>query len=224
MCHARSVVSASATKQIRRLLSNYPTLLEGLDAFIAEEVKTFASTELAEPPLESQTNTKQQFPGADGVTPAAPEMMEKKSTLFGNPFIHPLESPLQAVFLSDNNIPDGHIFPAGAEFVKSWHLKNDGTEDWMLGTRLVFVGGMRLGVRDSVPTTSDIGYVPAGQEIDVNAGTMKAPDTPGRYISHWRLRDPQGRHFGPRVGSNFFSGFSDILIFFAFLFCKMWCE
>lgn len=201
----RSVIYDSTTQQIRRLLSNYPTLLEGLDAFMTEVTTTAASTES---PSESQTHIQQPSPRDDAATPAAPEMVQRRSSFYGNPFIHALESPLQAVCLSDNNIPDGHIFPTGAEFVKSWRLKNDGTEDWMSGTRLVFVGGMRLGVHEGAPTTCEVGHVPAGQEVDVNAGTMKAPDAPGRYISHWRLRDPQGRHFGPRVGSILFNGFA----------------
>lgn len=103
------------------------------------------------------------------------------------------------MFISDNNIPDGHVFPAGAEFVKSWHLENDGTEAWAEGTSLVFVGGMRLGAFVNAPTAYDVGLVLVGEETDVCAGDMKAPEVPGRYISHWRLRDPQGRYFGPRV-------------------------
>lgn len=83
--------------------------------------------------------------------------------------------------------------------MKSWRLENDGTEVWSEGTKLVFVGGMRMGAFAGAPMTYDVGIVQIGQVADVCAGDMKAPDMPGRYISHWRLRDPQGRHFGPRV-------------------------
>ncbi|KAF8492705.1 hypothetical protein JB92DRAFT_3001742 [Gautieria morchelliformis] len=191
-----SSVTASITEQIRKLLDGHPVLLEGLDAFVAKEV---AVPTPAEPPLEPQASVEKQSPREYVSASATPEMAQRTTSFFGNPFIHPLESPLQAMFISDNNIPDGHIFPAGAEFVKSWRLENDGTEAWAEGTKLVFVGGMRLGAFAGAPSTYNVGVVSVRQETDVYAGDMKAPEAPGRYISHWRLRDPQGRYFGPRM-------------------------
>lgn len=184
------------TKQIRQLLDGHPVLLDGLDAFVAKEDTATAPTEAVPEP---QTSIEEKAPQMDEVAFATPQMVQRTTSFFGNPIIHPLESPLQATFISDNNIPDGHVFPAGAEFVKSWRLENDGTEAWGEGTQLVFVGGMRLAASANAPMTYDVGVVLVGEETDVCAGDMKAPEVPGRYISHWRLRDPQGRYFGQRV-------------------------
>src|SRR6202012_207276 len=58
--------------------------------------------------------------------------VEKKKTVEG-------DAPLRASFVADNNIPDGQIFPPGAEFVKSWRMRNDGPGPWPAETELVFV-------------------------------------------------------------------------------------
>lgn len=181
-----SILSKSIAQQVRTLLAGHPALLEGLEDFVVKNPVT--------PAIEALTGKLEEI-----APPVIPEMTQRKTNAFGCPFIYPLESPLQASFISDNNIPDGHVFPAGAEYVKSWRLRNNGSEAWAEGTEVVFVGGMRLGAFEGAPTAYAIGHVSPGEEMDVCAGDMKAPEIPGRYISHWRLRDPQGRQFGPRV-------------------------
>jgi len=109
------------------------------------------------------------------------------------------EPQLFATFVSDNNIPDGHIFPAGAEFVKSWRLRNDGGVAWPAGTRLTFVAGDRMGSDRSAELSYEVGRVEPGREVDAFALDMKAPEEPGRYVSYWRLKDDTGRPFGHRV-------------------------
>jgi next to BRCA1 gene 1 protein len=107
------------------------------------------------------------------------------------------DAPLRASFIADNNISDGQIFPPGAEFVKSWRMRNDGPSSWPADTELVFVAGDRL-----MTDTSErfkVGAVPPGEEVDVWTGEMKAPDVPGKYISYWRLCDGKGRRFGHSI-------------------------
>jgi hypothetical protein len=107
------------------------------------------------------------------------------------------DAPLRASFVADNNISDGQIFPPGAEFVKSWRMRNDGPGPWPADTELVFVAGDRL-----MTDTSEqfkVGAVPPGEEVDVWTGEMKAPDVPGKYSSYWRLCDGKGRRFGHRI-------------------------
>ena len=107
------------------------------------------------------------------------------------------DAPLRASFVADNNISDGQIFPPGAEFVKSWRMRNDGPGSWPADTELVFVAGDRL-----MTDTSErfkVGAVPPGEEVDVWTGEMKAPDVPGKYISYWRLCDSKGRRFGHSI-------------------------
>jgi len=105
--------------------------------------------------------------------------------------------PLRASFIADNNIPDGQIFPPGAEFVKSWRMRNDGPGSWPADTELVFVAGDKLVIDKS--ERFKVGGVPPGEEVDVWTGEMKAPDIPGKYISYWRLCDDKGRRFGHSI-------------------------
>jgi len=107
------------------------------------------------------------------------------------------DAALRASFIADNNILDGQIFPPGAEFVKSWRMRNDGPAPWPADTELVFVAGDKL----MIDTTErfKVGSVPPGEEVDVWTGEMKAPDVPGKYISYWRLCDNKGRRFGHSI-------------------------
>ena len=107
------------------------------------------------------------------------------------------DAPLRASFIADNNIPDGQIFPPGAEFVKSWRMRNDGPGSWPDETELVFVAGDKL-VIDKTERFK-VGSVSPGEEVDVWTGEMKAPDIPGKYITYWRLSDNSGRRFGHSI-------------------------
>ncbi|KAI0639950.1 hypothetical protein C8Q77DRAFT_1164747 [Trametes polyzona] len=138
--------------------------------------------------------------GAPPVRTAARNVRESIDRLVAPPqYRPPLPHPLLATFVSDNNIPDGQIFPPGAEFVKSWRMKNEGTVDWPESTELVFVAGDRLAPREGAPIKVLIGAVKAGEEVEVVAGEMKAPEVPGKYVSSWRLSDGKGNLFGHSV-------------------------
>ncbi|KAH9837268.1 uncharacterized protein C8Q71DRAFT_757514 [Rhodofomes roseus] len=107
--------------------------------------------------------------------------------------------PLFASFLSDNNIPDGQVFPPGAEFVKSWKMSNQGASDWPESTKLVFVAGDRMASHANAPRWVKVGSVKAGAEVEIVAGEMKAPEIPGKYVSYWRLSDGEGNQFGHSI-------------------------
>lgn len=81
--------------------------------------------------------------------------------------------PLRARFICDINIPDGQVFPPGAEFVKSWRMINEGTTDWPELTELVFVAGDRMAPFESSLKTVRVGSVKAGAEVEVVSGEMK---------------------------------------------------
>ncbi|TBU25294.1 hypothetical protein BD311DRAFT_700421 [Dichomitus squalens] len=110
-----------------------------------------------------------------------------------------LNPPLLAAFVSDSNIPVGQVFPPGAEFVKSWRMRNDGAVDWPETTELVFVAGDRMAPYTGAPTKFKIGTVKAGEEVELVSGEMKAPEVPGKYVSSWRLSDGNGNLFGQSV-------------------------
>lgn len=108
----------------------------------------------------------------------------------------PAPSDYSASFVTEN-IPDGHVFPCGTEFVKSWRVRNDGPA-WE-NVELVFVGGNRLSASADPCRTCSVDPVATGEEADIVVSDMKAPEEPGRYISHWRLRDANLNFFGPAV-------------------------
>jgi hypothetical protein len=104
-------------------------------------------------------------------------------------------NPLRAAFVTDVTVPDGQVLPPGAEFMKSWRIKNDGTRAWPEGTVLQYVAGVDFDT--SGPVKVEVAEV--GQEVDVWTGELKAPETPGRYVGYWRLVDDNGRVFGHSI-------------------------
>lgn len=87
--------------------------------------------------------------------------------------------------------PDGSEVQTGKEFEKIWAVRNTGSVPWATGYALVRVGGAEMGQVQQVAVT---GVAPQ----DVTHLTVKliAPETPGRYISRWRMRNPRGEFFG----------------------------
>ncbi|KAF8167336.1 hypothetical protein B0H34DRAFT_681448 [Crassisporium funariophilum] len=102
---------------------------------------------------------------------------------------------LSAAFVEDVTVPDGQVFPPGAEFVKCWRLLNDSSLDWPENTQVVFVAGESLSTEKPASTSVEVGKVSAGAEVDIWTGELKAPDAPGRYVGYWRLR-ADGELFG----------------------------
>jgi len=116
--------------------------------------------------------------------------------------ISPARVPLSAAFVEDVTVPDGQVFPPGAEFVKCWTLLNDSGREWPESTELIFLAGDSLSIpatADSGSTSTDlavhVGKTAPGQTVDVWTGELKAPETPGRYVGYWRLR-ANGELFG----------------------------
>jgi hypothetical protein len=126
-----------------------------------------------------------------------------------NPFadtaqVAPAPGELNAAFVSDNSVDDGHVFPAGVEFVKSWRVRNCGNCAWPESTVIAFTGGDRLGVDEEkkkrYPVEYSIGRVEPGANIDVVVEDMKTPAAAGRYVSYWHLKHTSnGPVFGDRL-------------------------
>ncbi|KIY73564.1 hypothetical protein CYLTODRAFT_416943 [Cylindrobasidium torrendii FP15055 ss-10] len=106
--------------------------------------------------------------------------------------------PYAADFVEDVTVADGQVFPPGAEFVKSWRMKNSG-RDWDESTRLVFVAGESFNPAGVNVTSVDVGSVKSGEEIDLYTGELKAPDLPGRYVGYWRLKNSTTHLFGASI-------------------------
>ncbi|KIK99466.1 hypothetical protein PAXRUDRAFT_822705 [Paxillus rubicundulus Ve08.2h10] len=103
---------------------------------------------------------------------------------------------LSSAFVVDTTVPDGQIFPPGAEFIKSWHMINNGKLSWPDTTELRFVAGEAFASERSASLKAEVGPAYPGEDLDVWTGDLKAPDVPGRYVGYWRLNDGQGNFFG----------------------------
>ncbi|MCB8982345.1 MAG: hypothetical protein H6659_00810 [Ardenticatenaceae bacterium] len=95
-------------------------------------------------------------------------------------------------FVQDLNIPDDTAFPPGAEFVKRWELRNNGTCIWTTDYSVVFVGGDLMGAQEVITLTKAV--VP-DQTVEI-AVPMVAPETPGTYRGNWQIADANGDPFG----------------------------
>ena len=78
---------------------------------------------------------------------------------------------LSAKFIEDLTVPDGQVFPPGAEFVKCWRMGNDCGHEWPETTDLVYVAGEMLGMqRDGAV---HVGAVKHGMEVEIWTGELK---------------------------------------------------
>lgn len=156
--------------------------------------------------IQRESTSSVSLPGPRVVTPVAEDPFSDPVAPISIPVMEPEVIQAEpaitysATFVADNNITDGHMFPPGAEFVKSWLVLNSGDVAWPESTVLAFVGGERLATDSHiVPSTYAVGRVEPGAEVDVHALDMKAPEDAGRYVSHWRLQDGYGLSFGDQL-------------------------
>ncbi len=99
----------------------------------------------------------------------------------------------RAAFVEDVTFPDNSRVDPGADFTKTWRLKNTGTCTWNSNYAVVFDHGEAMGGAASKQLTT--GSVPPGETVDVSID-LKAPDTPGTYQGFWMLRNASGVLFG----------------------------
>ncbi|TQD72789.1 hypothetical protein C1H46_041708 [Malus baccata] len=105
---------------------------------------------------------------------------------------------LDSRFVLDVNVMDGTFIAPSTPFTKIWRMRNNGGMVWPQGTTLVWIGGDRFSNSDSVEIEIPADGVPAENEIDI-AVDFTAPESPGRYISYWRMATSSGQKFGQRV-------------------------
>jgi len=102
-----------------------------------------------------------------------------------------------ARFVKHVTVPENSELPPGREFVKTWRFRNEANKPWPVA-KLQFVGKSEDD-RLAEQSTYDAGTLAPGQEKDISIN-MKTPTLPGRYVSNWRLFDPETRaKFGQRV-------------------------
>ncbi|RPJ28189.1 MAG: hypothetical protein EHM33_05345 [Chloroflexi bacterium] len=98
----------------------------------------------------------------------------------------------KAEFIADINVPPGTFMPTGAQFTKTWRLKNIGSCVWTASYRIAFLSGEQMDAVSSVQFPRDV--VP-GQTVDLSLN-MTAPTTPGTYCGYWIFQNDTGKPFG----------------------------
>ncbi len=103
----------------------------------------------------------------------------------------PNESGLdKARYVADVTIPDGTTMQAGATFMKTWRIRNDGTSTWGPGYEFGFYKDQPMSEVRVVPLPA----AKPGDTVDVSV-ELTAPDTPGEYRSTWKPRNAEGEFF-----------------------------
>ncbi|VVB15171.1 unnamed protein product [Arabis nemorensis] len=105
---------------------------------------------------------------------------------------------LDSRFVLDVNVLDGTVVAPSAPFTKIWRMRNNGSLVWPHGTQIVWIGGDRFSNSLSVDLQIPKEGVPMNSEVDVKVDFV-APESPGRYISYWRMASSNGAKFGQRV-------------------------
>ncbi|MEJ2710306.1 MAG: NBR1-Ig-like domain-containing protein [Anaerolineales bacterium] len=105
----------------------------------------------------------------------------------------PQPSPCDQVeLLGHPSAEPGAQFIPGADFVKTWRLKNSGSCTWDANYALMFLDGDPLGAEAVIPLGRQV--LP-GETLDA-AVAMRAPAAPGIYQAAWALRSSSGAVFG----------------------------
>ncbi|XP_014671654.1 PREDICTED: uncharacterized protein C6orf106 homolog [Priapulus caudatus] len=94
-------------------------------------------------------------------------------------------------FISDVTIGEGEAVPPNTGFLKTWRIKNTGSESWPPGCCLRYTQGEQLGSRDRTM----VGPLAPQQCADVSV-EMVSPAQPGIYQGQWRMSSPTGMFFG----------------------------
>ncbi len=95
-------------------------------------------------------------------------------------------------YVSDVSIPDGTTLQPGAQFTKTWRLKNVGTCAWSTSYQLAFFSGDQMGA----PSTANFPKnVAVGETVDISIN-MTAPSTAGAYRGYWMFKNANGAFFG----------------------------
>jgi len=101
-------------------------------------------------------------------------------------------------YISDVSIPDGTVLQPGAQFTKTWRLKNVGTCAWSTSYQLAFFSGDQMGAPASANFPKNVAV---GETVDISVN-MTAPSTAGSYRGYWMFKNANGALFGISVQGN----------------------
>jgi next-to-BRCA1 protein 1 len=129
-------------------------------------------------------------------------MRNPQGDFFGHEFytiikvatVTPPPADNRARFMGHETIDLWEVLPPGQVFEKVWRVRNIGRSTWSAGYTLAFLDGKQMGG----PESTVIPYAETLMTVKV-AVTLIAPEEPGFYRGYWKLRDPSGKLFGPRL-------------------------
>ncbi|MFT3891558.1 MAG: NBR1-Ig-like domain-containing protein [Anaerolineales bacterium] len=98
----------------------------------------------------------------------------------------------KVAFVSDVNVPDGTTMQPGAQFTKTWRLKNVGTCAWSTSYQLAFFSGDQMGASATAAFPKNVAV---GETVDISIN-MTAPATAGSYRGYWMFKNASGTFFG----------------------------
>ena len=134
---------------------------------------------------------------------------ERPQTLQPDVYASGSSSGLSARYSSDT-IEDGTSMRCSFPFKQTWIVQNSGPRPWPVGCTLHNIGGdSMLDLPNNKPISVDdllkamssnctSSTVPpgAGHNFEV---PLRTPALPGRYISYWRVKGPDGEAFGDKL-------------------------
>jgi hypothetical protein len=105
----------------------------------------------------------------------------------------------KAQFIADVTIKDGTVMQPGAQFIKTWDIKNVGSCTWKKDTyQLVYFSGEQMGGQSPQVFKED---VPVGKTVRVSVN-LTAPSAAGTYRGYWMFKNASGALFGIGVQAN----------------------
>lgn len=115
-------------------------------------------------------------------------------TLIQVPSVTPAPADNRAQFIEHVTVKLWEVIPAGTVFEKIWKVRNQGRSTWSGGYTAAYLDGERMNGAESVAAP----YAETLMTVQI-AVTLTAPSTAGYYQGYWKLRDPSGKFFGPRL-------------------------
>ena len=143
---------------------------------------TAQNTNTPAPETPAVTQTPVQFsPMLTPLAPPAPTLPSNTA-----------KSKCASASLVSETIPDGTIFKPGAQFTKTWEIKNTSTCAWDTSYKVVFWDGNVLGGAYVYNLPQAVG---PGQTVPISV-VLTAPTDEATYTSKWMLQTPDTINFG----------------------------
>ena len=117
--------------------------------------------------------------------------------LENTPDVTPREFLPSMSFVADVTVGDGESASPSSSFLKTWTVRNCGSEAWPAGCSLRLCSGHGM---DVSPGGTTVPPLSAGATSNITI-QMTAPAEPGIYESQWRMATPTGKFFGDPIWS-----------------------